>query len=135
MVRSSSMVRSDTPSPRVSTRAVEIRMVATRVAALSPGFHAGGGDPAAWLSPWARRPKIRAERRAGEILTKVERKQGARTDKETSADSAPKSPNYSETIEEAGIKKDTALRWQLEASLPDWKGSKEWRTLRQCECN
>lgn len=69
--------------------------------------------------------KIRAERRAGEILTKVERTKPEERNsklqsrKGSSPQAEENSPTYSETIEEAGINRNTAQRWQLEASLPE----------------
>jgi len=69
--------------------------------------------------------KIRAERRAGEILAEVERtppaevaKRGGHA-KAATAQAGPKQRTYTETIKDAGIAHGTAQRWQAEASIPE----------------
>jgi ParB family chromosome partitioning protein len=59
--------------------------------------------------------KLRAERRAGELLSEMDRAQGVRTDL-TSCQGGTK---FAETLEELEIPKRTAYRWQAEATIPD----------------
>jgi hypothetical protein len=58
---------------------------------------------------------IRAERRAGEILSEVERI-GHRPAKGRHDGALP---TYTETIRKADIPETTARRWQAEASIPE----------------
>ena len=60
--------------------------------------------------------KLRAERRAGELLAEMPRAQGQRTDV-TSFDGQRKS--FEQTIDEEGISPDHAHRWQAEAQVPE----------------
>jgi N6-adenosine-specific RNA methylase IME4 len=60
--------------------------------------------------------KIRCERRLGELLGEVERKQGMRTDLTSRHDDAK---SYKETLKENNLTEPTARRWQLEASVPE----------------
>ncbi len=62
--------------------------------------------------------KLRAERRAGEILQELPREQGARTDL-TSPHVEAKSSEYKTTLINAEIPKATAERWQTIAKIPE----------------
>jgi len=68
--------------------------------------------------------KIRAERRAGEVLGSIERNPGSRTDLTSSS---LDEVTYSEILERNKIPRPTANRWQLEAEIPDNK-FEEWLT-------
>lgn len=59
--------------------------------------------------------RLRAERRAGDLLAEIEKAQGARTDLTTSDNRKPKS----EAIREAGITPSTAKRYQQVAAVPE----------------
>lgn len=60
--------------------------------------------------------KIRAERRAGELLAEVERSQGVRTDLTSSHDGTK---SYAQTLKDNDLAHTVAHRWQLEAKLPE----------------
>ena len=60
--------------------------------------------------------KIRAERRAGELLEKIER---TPPKSRNSRHAGGKSETYSDTIKSAGIPETSARRWQKEASVPE----------------
>jgi len=64
--------------------------------------------------------KLRAERRAGELLAEMERAQGNRSDL-TSFQPGTKFSEYTNAIENAGIARITAHRWQEIASIPEEK--------------
>lgn len=59
--------------------------------------------------------KIRAERRAGEMLKKAEKNEGGRPTENPSHDATGFIPP---TLTELGISKDQSSRWQLEAEIP-----------------
>ena len=61
--------------------------------------------------------KLRAERRAGEILAELPKEQGERRDLTLST--ADKVPLYSDILRENQLAPATADRWQLEATVPD----------------
>jgi N6-adenosine-specific RNA methylase IME4 len=61
--------------------------------------------------------KIKAERKAGEYLKRLERGQGERTDLLCS--NMERSSEYTQTLEEVQIPKTTAHRWQQMADVPD----------------
>jgi len=61
--------------------------------------------------------KLRAERRAGELLAEMERGQGQRTDL-TSRNDCGKS-QYRQALEEVGVAERTAQHWQTEAQVPE----------------
>lgn len=69
--------------------------------------------------------KIRAERRAGEILSEVERTPPAAAGKAGghakagTAQHGPSQKTYEQTIKDADIPRVTAQRWQAEASIPE----------------
>jgi ParB family chromosome partitioning protein len=58
--------------------------------------------------------KLRAERRAGELLAEMERSNGGRPDK----NSYQPGTSFKEVIDDAGIAKMTAYRWQSIFALP-----------------
>ncbi len=60
--------------------------------------------------------KLRAERRAGELLAEIPRAQGKRTDM-TSVQLGPKS--FEQVLAENDIAQTTAKRWQTEATVPE----------------
>lgn len=60
--------------------------------------------------------KLRAERKAGELLAGVERIPGLRTDLTSRHDDAK---SYRQTLDNADVKEATARRWQAEASVPE----------------
>lgn len=61
--------------------------------------------------------KLRIERRLGESIASIDRQQGRRSDLETL--SQPATKLFQEVLDEAGINKDNAARWQKIAALPD----------------
>jgi hypothetical protein len=61
--------------------------------------------------------RIRAERRAGELMATMQRKPGERTDKP--AGSVAGGSDYRRTIERAGIPERTARHWQELAKVPE----------------
>ena len=69
--------------------------------------------------------KIRAERRAGELLAEVERLGSAEAGrkgghvKASTAQAGPCQKTYEQTIEDAWIARVTAQRWQAEALIPE----------------
>ena len=64
--------------------------------------------------------KIRAERRAGELLTEIERKD-SKENLKRGPTSQPGTPGdgYMNAIKAAGIPKTTAYNWQTMAKLPE----------------
>lgn len=64
--------------------------------------------------------KIRAERRAGEILSEIERTppEKRHISPQAGGKSEPRQ-TYAETIKNAGIAPETGRRWQAEASVPE----------------
>jgi hypothetical protein len=63
--------------------------------------------------------RIRAERKAGQMMREMERNQGARTDL-TSGHAEPKSQSeYAQAKESANISNTQAKRWQKLADVPD----------------
>ena len=63
--------------------------------------------------------KLRIERRLGESIASIDRQQGRRSDLETL--SQPATKLFQEVLDEAGINKDNAARWQKIAALPEDK--------------
>lgn len=61
--------------------------------------------------------RLRAERKAGELSSQLERAQGRRTDIETSSNAETKS--YEQQLADAGISRQQAHRWQQLAQVPD----------------
>jgi N6-adenosine-specific RNA methylase IME4 len=61
--------------------------------------------------------KLRAERRAGEILAEIERSAGERTDLTSS--STDEVPTYSKVLQDNKLAFATADRWQLESKVPE----------------
>ena len=75
--------------------------------------------------------KLRAERRAGELLAEVERAQGRRSDlAETSAQREPKS-TLGEQVQEIGVSLASAKRWQMLAELPEPVFEQEVQTIKE----
>ena len=68
------------------------------------------------LVEWATEIKVRAERKAGEMLAEMERHPGKRTDR-TSDHDGPRS--LKEVLEANNIAPTTAKRWQKLAAVPD----------------
>jgi hypothetical protein len=66
---------------------------------------------------WCAEIKIRAKRRAGELLKEMDRAQGRRTDR-TSAQAEPKSPTFEQQVADAGLDLSSAKRYQTIASMP-----------------
>jgi hypothetical protein len=66
---------------------------------------------------WATEIKVRAERRAGELMAKLQREQGTRSDLVRPADKVRS--EYAETLEQTGVTRQTAHRWQQLAAMPD----------------
>lgn len=63
--------------------------------------------------------RLRAERRAGELMSALQRSQGARSDLTLSHGGTKFSPSeYAETLDRTGIPRQTAHRWQQLASVP-----------------
>jgi hypothetical protein len=62
---------------------------------------------------------LSAERRAGELLAEIERKQTAGLKKGSSPSRHDGATGYRETIKAAEIPETTARRWQAEASIPE----------------
>jgi hypothetical protein len=62
--------------------------------------------------------KIRAERRGGELLAKIERTSGPPTKGEKSTRQREGLKTYSQTVKSAGLSEPTARRWQEVASIP-----------------
>lgn len=62
--------------------------------------------------------KLRAERKAGELLQQLERAPGARTDVQP-ADSLSAGSEYRQTLRDTGVEERTAQRWQTVATVPD----------------
>lgn len=67
------------------------------------------------LIQYATEIKVRAERRCGELTAKMERKQGARTDKDTSSHDATKS----KALADAGLTRHEAARYEALAAMPE----------------
>ena len=67
------------------------------------------------LIGWATEIKVRAERRAGEMLAQVERAQAGRPAKNSFHDGT----NYQQALKENGVAKVTAHRWQQLAAIPE----------------
>ena len=61
--------------------------------------------------------RLRAERKAGMLLTRMDRAQGKRTDIPTSPHAGAKS--FREQAEESGVSKRQAERWQQLAAVPN----------------
>ena len=61
--------------------------------------------------------KIRAERRAGELLQEIPREPGKRTDQPTATPAA--GSEYRKALEQAGIKERTARSYQTIAKIPE----------------
>lgn len=59
-----------------------------------------------------------ARRKGGEVLRSIKPNQGSRNDL-TSGQAVPKSPTKQQTIEEAGMNKKAAQRWEKEAKIPE----------------
>ena len=73
--------------------------------------------------------KIRAERRAGELLAAVERaKPGPRDKRQRDAQ-----PGFRDTIESAGISEPSARRWQKIASIPEPRFEQVIATVKDVE--
>ena len=62
--------------------------------------------------------KLRAERKAGELLQQLERAPGARTDIQPT-DRLSASSEYRQTLQDTGVEERTAQRWQTVAQVPD----------------
>ena len=74
--------------------------------------------------------KLRAERKAGELLQQLERAPGARTDiKPTDRLSA--SSEYRQTLQDTGVEERTAQRWQTVAQVPDEVFEEHVATVQQ----
>ena len=67
--------------------------------------------------------RIRAERRAGQLLAEIGRTPGARTDR-TSGQAEPRLTTYAEVKREAHVSDHQAKRWQQLAEIPhkDFEG-------------
>lgn len=63
--------------------------------------------------------KIRAERKAGEILATMPRDSGGRPSKENSRHDGGSFMTFTDTITEVGIPETTARRWQEVAAIPE----------------
>ena len=67
------------------------------------------------LIAWATEIKVRAERRAGELLAQVERATAGRPQK----NSCHRDTNYQQALKENGVAGKTAHRWQQLAAIPE----------------
>ena len=76
------------------------------------------------LINWATEIKLRAERRAGELLTETERNKGAAGNAVTRGDRVPK------TLEEIGISKNQSSKFQALAEIPEEKFEEEVKSGR-----
>lgn len=74
--------------------------------------------------------KLRAERKAGELLQQLERAPGARTDIQPS-NSVLQGSEYSAVLEESDINRMTAHRWQTVATVPDEVFEEHVATVQQ----
>lgn len=63
--------------------------------------------------------KLKAERRAGELLASLERKPGARTDLDQPPDTMSAGSPYRRTLEELKVNERAAERWQKVAKVPE----------------
>lgn len=61
--------------------------------------------------------RLRAERKAGQLLAKLRRAQGKRTDRQTSGHDGPKS--FTDQLNEHGVTGTQAKRWQALAGVPE----------------
>ena len=59
--------------------------------------------------------KLRAERKAGEVLEGIPRSDGGRPQKNSDRDE----PSFQKAIEDIGVSKTAATRWQQAASVPE----------------
>ena len=91
---------------------LDIRDIAKAAATLAEARGAGE------VANEAKEVQLRAERKAGAFLKELEREQGARTDL-TSSQAETKLSDYATTLEEAGIARPTAHRWQKIAGVPE----------------
>lgn len=78
--------------------------------------------------------KLRAERRAGELLKEMERGQGNNNQWSALSQAETKQSEYSAALDEANVSRATAYRWQTIAELPDEKFEEELATTKNnCE--
>ena len=73
--------------------------------------------------------KLRAERRAGEILKEMDKNKGGRPKTGDTVSPVPSTPTYAEV----GIEKKQAERWQKEADVPE-EQFEEWVASSASTC-
>ena len=74
--------------------------------------------------------KLRAERKAGELLQQLERQPGARTDVQP-PDKLSGGSEYRQTLQETRVEERTARRWQTVATVPDEVFEEHVATVQQ----
>ena len=75
--------------------------------------------------------RLRAERRAGELLRDTEKAKAGRPPKHRSHDTT-ELHRGSPTLSDMGISKDQSSRWQLEATVPEERFEQKVATAPRC---